>query len=94
MSKLGGFSAVRIISDNTVQLLNQLRPTILSNLPDNISIFKPILEKTQIISGVRYAVKIQVSPKEYIHVFFRSSALNNSLIIEQIIRNQNLSDPL
>lgn len=94
-SKLGGFSPVRNVSANTIQLLNQLQPTILANLPgSNISTFKPLLEKTQIISGVRYVVKIQISATEYIHVFFRQSALNNNLTIEQIIRNQKLSDPL
>lgn len=104
--KLGGFTGYRNVTPETTDMLNQLKPSIFAAyLKDSISstvtitMFEPITQKSQVVNGVRYAVKIQITTRgvsgspSFIHVYFLKK-FDNTLILERIETNKTAIDTL
>lgn len=98
--KLGSFTPYHNVRQATIEMLDKLKPDIYASYlttpaaqVTTIQRFVPTQEKTQIISGVRYAVKIQITEMSFIHVYFVKK-FDNTLIFERLEVNKTSIDSL
>ncbi len=96
----GGLTQSRPVQPNTIDLIEQLKPQIFESYKQQnitalqpVDMFKPISEKTQVISGIRYIVKIQISESNFIHVTFTKQPMNN-LSLEKVELHKTAIDQL
>lgn len=83
--KVGGYTEFRNVQDSTIPMLDALKETVYKNyIKKPIKMYIPVSEKTQIVNGIRYTVKIQITENDYILITFVRKE-NNILILESIV---------
>ncbi|KFP70579.1 PREDICTED: cystatin-A [Acanthisitta chloris] len=64
----GGLSDAEAATPEVQQIVSQVKPQFESKENKNCAMFKAIEYKTQLVAGVNYFIKVQVSDTDYVHL--------------------------
>ncbi|XP_027740996.1 cystatin-B-like [Empidonax traillii] len=92
----GGLSDTKEATPEIQHIVNQVKPQFESKENRSCAMFTAIVFKTQVVAGINYFIKVQVSDTEYVHLrVFQSLPHENqgpSLVSFQTGKTRN--DPL
>ncbi|XP_005434391.1 cystatin-A [Falco biarmicus] len=64
----GGLSEAKPATPEVQHIVNQVKLQFESRVNRTCGIFKAIVYKTQVVAGINYFIKVQVSDNEYVHL--------------------------
>ncbi|KAM6211035.1 cystatin-A-like [Sarcoramphus papa] len=64
----GGLSETKPATPEVQHIVNQVKPQFESRENKTYNIFKAIAYKTQVVAGINYFIKVQVSDADYAHL--------------------------
>ncbi|XP_050750164.1 cystatin-A-like [Gymnogyps californianus] len=63
----GGLSETKPATPEVQHIVNQVKPQFESRENKTYDIFKAIVYRTQVVAGINYFIKVQVSDADYVH---------------------------
>ncbi|CAM9684026.1 unnamed protein product [Bubo scandiacus] len=64
----GGLSDTKPATPDVQHIINQVKPQFESRVNRTYGIFQAIVYRTQVVAGINYFIKVQVSDTEYVHL--------------------------
>ncbi|KAM6144463.1 cystatin-A-like [Phoenicopterus ruber ruber] len=64
----GGLSETEAATPEIQHIVNEVKPQFESRENRTYGIFKAIVYKTQVVAGINYFIKVQVSDDNYVHL--------------------------
>lgn len=64
----GGLSEAKPATPEVQHIVSQVKLQFESRVNRTCGIFKAIVYKTQVVAGINYFIKVQVSDNEYVHL--------------------------
>jgi len=93
---LGGWKDAKNADDNVQTQVDRVRSDVETQAGNNFDQFKAVSYKSQVVAGMNYKVKVQVSDTGYVHVQFfvplPSSGGNPE--VKNVETGKTLEDPL
>ncbi|KAM6384682.1 cystatin-A-like [Alca torda] len=65
---LGGLSETKAATPEVQRMANEVKPQLEMKANRKYDIFNAIIYRTQVVAGVNYFIKVQVSDAEYVHL--------------------------
>ncbi|XP_054244992.1 cystatin-A-like [Indicator indicator] len=92
----GGLSETKTATPEVQHIVNQVKPQFESRENRTFRIFKAIVYKTQVVAGINYFIKVQVSDDDYVHlkVFQGLSHENQGPNLDGFQTGKTRDDPL
>ncbi|KAM6384681.1 cystatin-A-like [Alca torda] len=64
----GGLSETKAATPEVQRMANEVKPQLEMKANRKYDIFNAIIYRTQVVAGVNYFIKVQVSDAEYVHL--------------------------
>ncbi|XP_026716930.1 cystatin-A-like [Athene cunicularia] len=64
----GGLSDTKPATPEVQHIVNQVKPQFESRVNGTCDIFQAIVYRTQVVAGINYFIKVQVSNTDYVHL--------------------------
>ncbi|CBK22718.2 uncharacterized protein [Blastocystis hominis] len=80
------------VDERVVEVVNQVRPQVESQINEKFSIFKPVEVAKQVVAGLNYFVKVDIGNNRAIHL--RIYDHFNDVSLTKVLTGKTLDDPL
>ncbi|KAM7128088.1 cystatin-A [Ciconia boyciana] len=92
----GGLSEAKPATPEVQHIVNEVKPQFESRENRTYGIFKAIVYKTQVVAGINYFIKVQVSDAVYVHlkVFQSLPQENQGPSLVSFETGKTIDDPL